>query len=92
MERGQQLTSNPHQVILQNRQQVELTGVSDVDSFDDTVVVAYTSLGDLTVRGAQLHVKRLDLDSGILSVEGQIDCLQYSESRRSSGFFGRLLR
>ncbi len=82
----------PHQLILQDRRQAELTGVSDVESFDDTVVVAYTSLGELTVRGTALHIKRLDLDCGILSVEGNIDSLHYADTQKTGGFFNRLLR
>ncbi len=82
----------PHQLIVQDRQQLEMTGVSDVDNFDDTVIVAYTPLGELTLRGSQLHIKRLDLDCGVLSVEGCIDSVQYAEVRKNGGFFTRLFR
>lgn len=81
----------PHQLILQDRKCLELTGVSDVDSFDDTVVVAYTGLGELTIRGRGLHVRQLNLDGGSLSVEGQIDSLLYSDLKKG-GLLGRLLR
>lgn len=83
--------SAPHQLIMQDRKSVEMTGVSDVDSFDDTVVVVYTALGELTVRGRGLHVRSLNLEDGSLSIEGQIDTLSYADVSRS-GFFGRLLR
>lgn len=83
--------SVPHQIILQDRKCLEMTGVSDVDSFDDTVVVAYTPLGELTVRGRGLQVRQLSVDTGSLSVEGQIDTLSYSEISKG-GFFGRLFR
>lgn len=92
MERNDKHTpAQPHQMILQDRKQLELTGVSDVDSFDENIIIAYTSLGELTVRGRGLHIRRLDLESGSLSLEGQVDTLTYSETARS-GFFGRLLR
>lgn len=81
----------PHQVIMQDRRLLEMTGVSDVDSFDDTVVVAHTSLGELTLRGKGLHVRQLDVEHGLLSVEGEIDTLSYAELHKG-GFFGRLLR
>jgi len=92
MERNDKHTpAQPHQMILQDRKLLELTGVSDVDSFDENAIIAYTSLGELTVRGRGLHIRRLDLESGALSLEGQVDTLTYSEAARS-GFFGRLLR
>ncbi len=92
MERNDRQTALPHQLIMQDRQLVEMTGVSDVDSFDETAVIAYTSLGELTLRGSELHVKRLDLECGVLSVEGHIRQLEYTENHKSGGLFGRLLR
>ncbi len=91
MEQYEKKSPMPHQLIMQDRRQVELTGVTDVDSFDDATVVAYTSLGALTVQGSGLHIKRLDLDCGILSVEGQVDCLQYTDTHKR-GLLGRLFR
>ncbi len=82
----------PHQVIMQNRSQLELSGVTDVDSFDDTVVLAYTSMGELTVRGQELHIRRLDLEGGSLSLEGRVDSLTYADTVKKGGFFSRLLR
>lgn len=83
--------TTPHQLILQNRNLAELSGVSDVDSFDENVVIAYTSMGELTLRGQNLHVQRLDVESGSLTVSGHIDSLQYSDTAKG-GFFSRLLR
>ncbi len=85
-------TAMPHQVIMQNRSQLELSGVTDVDSFDDTVVLAYTSMGELTVRGQELHIRRLDLEGGSLSLEGRVDSLTYADTVKKGGFFSRLLR
>lgn len=93
MERKEtQSTTLPHQLILQDRNRLDLTGVSDVDSFDDTAVIVFTSLGELSVRGRGLQVRRLDVEGGNLSLEGQIDTLSYSNAVRQNGFFGKLLR
>ena len=82
----------PHQLIMQDRQRVELTGVADVDSFDETAVIAYTSLGQLTVRGNNLHIRQLNLEGGSLSLEGRVDSLTYTDAVRGEGFFHRLFR
>lgn len=92
MDRNEKQPSMPHQLIMQECQQAELTGVSDVDSFDETAVIAYTSLGELNIRGSGLHIKRLDLESGILSVEGSIRSLEYTDHNNNRGFLGRLFR
>ena len=85
-------TARPHQLILQDRQRLELSGVSDVDSFDDATVTAFTSQGELVVSGSGLHILPLNLESGSLSLEGHIDALQYRESAPKGSFFGRLFR
>ncbi len=93
MERTEKMPPMPHQVIMQDRCQLELTGVSDVDSFDETTVIAYTGLGQLTIRGHGLHIRRLDLEGGNLSLEGQMDTLVYADTaQHGGGFFGRLFR
>lgn len=91
MDNGNRAQPRPHQLILQDRKVLELTGVSDVDSFDETTVTAYTSLGTLSIRGKNLHIRHLDVEGGLLSVEGQMDALTYTEVSRG-GFFSRLLR
>lgn len=84
-------TAVPHQLILQDRSHLELSGVTDVESFDDTTVNCRTSSGKLTVCGSHLHVQRLDLDGTALSIDGRIDVLQYTDVRKG-GFWSRLFR
>ena len=43
-----------HRLVLEESGILTATGVSNVDSFDDTVIVAYTDLGELTIRGENL--------------------------------------
>jgi sporulation protein YabP len=81
----------PHQLILQDRKRLELSGVIDVENFDETTVNCRTSLGRLTVCGKDLHVQRLDLDGTALSVEGTIDALTYTDVKKG-GLLGRLFR
>ncbi len=82
------LQSAPHQVILHDRKQLTVSGVCDVDSFDETTIVAKTELGELTVKGSKLQICRLNIESGDLSVDGQIDSLEYAviEPRKGRGF------
>lgn len=88
MERSENLSH--HQIIMQNRSLLELTDVEDVDTFDDSEVVVKTTLGDLIIKGHHLHVLKLNLENGSLSIDGKVDSLTYSEPTR--GLFGRLLR
>lgn len=72
-------------MILEERKSLTVTGVSDVDSFDEQTVVAYTDLGELTVKGSSLHIEKIDLDAGELAIEGEISSLSYSDRPGGKG-------
>ncbi len=83
----------PHNLILEDRKMLTVTGVSDVDSFDEQTVAVFTELGELTIRGTDLHINRLSVETGELTVEGKISALIYSEEQpKSTGFFSRVFR
>ena len=67
-------------LILENRKRLSVSGVKEVLNFDDSHVCMRTSLGDLTVRGSQLRVEDLSVESGELLVTGEISELTYEES------------
>lgn len=69
----------PHQLILDERRQLHVTGVTDVDSYDDTVITLQTQGGELTIKGASLHISRLNIETGDLAAEGTISSLEYRE-------------
>ena len=77
----------PHSLNLEERHRLTVTGVSEVLSFDESEVVMDTSLGLLTVEGEGLHVEKLSLDLGELSLEGSIQALCYSHDRQKRGSF-----
>ena len=82
-----------HHVILEGRESLTVSGVEEVESFDETTIVMSTSKGSLVVRGEDLHIEKLSLDGGDLKVEGEIDSLTYEDSgREKGGFFARLFR
>lgn len=84
--------ARPHQVIMENRHTLSVSGVSDVDSFDGNTVVAYTDMGELTVRGEGLQIRHLNVESGELSLEGEVVSLCYSEPAARRRGLGRLFR
>ncbi|MDD6283949.1 MAG: sporulation protein YabP [Firmicutes bacterium] len=84
----------PHNVIMEDRKKLTVSGVSDVDSFDDNTVVIYTDMGELTVKGDGLHISGLNIDTGDLSLTGNIYGLMYTDDNRRKGgsFLSRLLK
>lgn len=81
-----------HRVELTARSHLVVTGVEDVERFDETGIVMATSQGLLVVTGENLHIGKLSLEGGELFVDGQIDTIGYEESNvKGGGFFRRLL-
>lgn len=66
-------------LILENREKLTVTGVVDVLSFDDQIVIIETQLGLLTIKGEELRINKLSLDSLEVIIEGQIFNLGYSD-------------
>ena len=80
-------------LMLDRRERATLTGVTEVESFDDTQVVLSTHGGRLVLTGAGLHVSSLVLEEGKLSLEGTIDGLHYEGGGlKRGGFLRRALR
>ncbi len=89
-EEKQQQTAKTHGISLEDRTRLNVTGVEDVESFDENVIVMNTACGDLIVRGSGLHIGRISLDIGQLSVEGNISELSYEDKAPSGGFWQKL--
>ena len=80
----------PHQLNLEGRKHLSVTGVEHVERFDETGIVLLTAAGVLVIGGEELHIGKLSLDGGELWVEGQIDSLCYEEQESRRGFLQRL--
>ena len=86
-------TAGTHTLALDGQRRLSLTGVVDVTSFDETLVALETTRGMLAVRGEGLHVERLSLENGELTLTGEVRAMEYDENLMTRGgifarFFG----
>lgn len=82
-------------LVLENRGKLSISGVLDVLSFDDQVVMVETELGLLTVKGENLRINKLSIDTSEVVVEGEISHLSYSENnqdKNSSSLFSKIFK
>ncbi len=79
----------PHKLTLNQREDLTLTGVTEVVSFDDSSVILKTHLGTLSVLGDNLVLKTLSVEGGQVAVSGHVSSLAYEEPR-ATGFWQRL--
>ena len=70
-------------LFLENREKLNVTGIRDVLSFDDQIIIAETELGLLTIKGENLKINKLSLYTSDFIVEGYINSLTYSNSNPS---------
>ena len=91
MQNGNQ--SSGHTLTLTGRTNAVITGVEDVDCFNEQVVVLSTTLGTMTISGSGLNISHLNQEEGRLVVDGEFDAIEYSGKTRASkgGFLGRIL-
>ena len=80
-----------HRLELVGRERLTVSGVEDVERFDENGIVMSTSAGVLVVTGEDLHIGKLSLDGGQLHVDGRIDSVAYEEGGREQGGFLRRL-
>ena len=83
-----------HNIIMEGRRKLTISGVTDVDNFDEKAILLYTCMGELTVRGENLRVNAVSVDSGDMEIEGEIKALLYGDKDRRNPltFIGRLFR
>lgn len=74
-----------HRLELDGREHLVVSGVEDVDRFDETEIVMSTSAGTLVVTGENLHIGKLSLDGGELHVDGTIEALTYEDGGAARG-------
>ncbi len=90
------LSSNIMQnIVLENREKLSISGVLDVLSFDDQIVILETDLGLLTVKGENLKINKLSIDTEEVIVEGEIYNLGYSEKdtdKKGTGFLNKIFK
>lgn len=82
-------------LVLENREKLSISGVLDVLSFDDQVVIVETELGLLTVKGENLRINKLSIDTSEVVVEGEIYNLVYSENdldKKNTGIFNKIFK
>lgn len=82
-------------IIMEDRSKISVSGVEDVDTFDESNFIAITTAGALVVKGADLHISKLNVDTGELVVEGEIDSCVFNNSysgKAGGGLLAKIFR
>lgn len=88
-------TSIVQNLVLENRNKLSISGVLDVLSFDDQIVILETELGLLTVKGENLRINKLSIDNSEVIIEGDITSLSYSQKdfeKKGEGILSKIFK
>lgn len=94
-ERKNSNTNIIQNLFLENRNKLNISGVLDVLSFDDQIIIIETELGLLTVKGENLRINKLSIDTSEVIVEGEINSLCYNDKnidKKNDGFLGKIFK
>lgn len=81
-----------HSLIMENRSKLEITGVKNVDSFDEETIVMSTCRGEMTIKGSNLNIEKFSVDTTEIGITGEIIAVIYTNDRPSGGFFSKIFR
>ncbi len=83
-----------HSIIMENRRTMNISGITDVDSFDEKTIVLFTQLGELTIKGRELHIDSMSVETGDMVITGDIWSAVYGDRDRKKpvSAIGRLFR
>lgn len=90
--------SSVYELVLRNREILEVNGVAEVEGFDEQQVLAVSKLGPLVIKGEQLHITQLNLEEGQLKLSGLVNSVEYIEDKqakmkaRGKGIMDRLFK
>lgn len=95
MEERKQIKAKPHNITIEGREKLSISGVKEVISFDENTISLNTEMGGLVLKGTDLHINRLNVDDGNLNIEGFVIACSYTEksdTKKSGGFFSNIFK
>ncbi len=77
--------ASPHNIIMENRKKLTISGIRDINSFNEQLIEAITEMGSLIIKGENLHINKLNKETKEVAIEGKISSLIYEEPKHKSG-------
>ena len=82
-----------HSVIMEKRKKMVVTGVKEVESFDENIIICTTEMGEMTVKGNGLHISGFNKETGDFSLDGTVCAVAYTDDRKTGGsVFSRIFK
>ena len=93
MDKIDTLASLNHNITISERKNIIITGVKKIDSFDNEEFLMETTMGNITIKGKELEIVKLDTYQGSVSIKGVVNSLSYMDTnKKEEGMFSKLFK
>ena len=72
-----------HSISITERQNIQISGITKIDSFDNEEFLLETSAGPLGIKGKDLEIIKLDTYEGTIMIKGVVDAFSYFDTGKS---------
>lgn len=92
----EKVISKKHSICVYERKEIVIEGVNKLDSFDKNEFLINTTKGYLHIQGNELTLGNMDMEKGIISINGNVDSLIYlnstNKTQKKEGFLKKLFK
>ena len=85
-----------HSIVLNERKNINITGVKKIDSFDNEEFLLETNMGYIVIKGEELEIVKLDTYQGNVMIKGMVNSLTYvdalNKKKKEDGIFNKLFK
>ncbi len=81
-----------HKIEIDARNHTTITGVTNVESSNETGAVMFVGKVVLTIDGENLQVQKIDVETGIVELVGTINNVRYSDTKKKTGLLKKLIK
>ena len=93
MDKTDTITSLNHNITINERKNIVISGVKKIDSFDNEEFLLETSMGNLIIKGSELEIIKLDTYQGSVSIKGLVNSINYTDNlKKEEGIFSKLFK
>ena len=83
MENNVKFETNPyHNFICKERKYLEISGVKNIERFDESEFLIETTLGCMCIKGNELSLNKLDTEHGDVIIKGNISSIEYTTGEK----------
>lgn len=81
-------------ILLEDRSKITITGVEQVESYNENTIILITAKGGMTIKGENLNIEKLNLEDGNVKIHGTVNGIVYNDkhSLQKGNIIGKIFK